>query len=205
MGQDQNQLLLQFFKALSDKNRLKIVGLLSNREYSVGELAERLDLKAPTVSHHLSKLRKLGLLNLRADGNNRFYRLNTEMLERMNQHIFHLEAMYHEEAGPERMDAWIDELDIDIDDRERKVLKDYTVDGRLKQIPTKAKKLRAVLRWLATKFEPGVQYTEREVNDILTQYHADYARLRRELVNFRFLAREGGGGAYWVPTGGPEE
>jgi len=40
---------------------LKIIGLLAQRSYSVEELAALLDLKAPTVSHHLSKLAQAGL------------------------------------------------------------------------------------------------------------------------------------------------
>ena len=50
--------------------------------------------------------------------------------------------------------------------------------------------------WLRDfKFE--VKYTEKEVNEILEKYHIDYAQLRRELVEFGFMAREGGGGEYW--------
>jgi DNA-binding MarR family transcriptional regulator len=48
--------LVTFFKALADKNRLKIVGLLAEKAYSVEELSELLQLKPPTVSHHLAKL-----------------------------------------------------------------------------------------------------------------------------------------------------
>ncbi len=48
--------LVDFYKALADANRLKIVGLLANRAYSVEELAALLKLKPSTVSHHLAKL-----------------------------------------------------------------------------------------------------------------------------------------------------
>ena len=55
------------------------------------------------------------------------------------------------------------------------------------------------LRWLATKFQAGVKYTEREVNAIIqTVYPADHATLRRDLVDFGFLRRERGGGEYWL-------
>ena len=46
--------LLGFFKALADGNRLKIVGLLAQGEYTVEQLAEMLDLRPSTVSHHPS-------------------------------------------------------------------------------------------------------------------------------------------------------
>jgi len=41
------------------------------------------------------------------------------------------------------------------------------------------------------------RYSEKQVNEILGHYHADTATLRRELVGFRLMQREGGGGAYW--------
>ncbi|MCA9964369.1 MAG: winged helix-turn-helix transcriptional regulator, partial [Anaerolineales bacterium] len=55
--------LLQFFKVLGNKNRLQILGLLANEERNVGELALMLDLKEPTVSHHLALLKELGLVD----------------------------------------------------------------------------------------------------------------------------------------------
>ena len=54
--------------------------------------------------------------------------------------------------------------------------------------------------------EPGRRYTEKEVNDTLGAWlkqvsprgGLDYVTLRRYLVEFRFLARESDGSAYWV-------
>ena len=189
------QVLQQFFKALSDETRLRMVGLLSRRPHSVGELAEALELTEPTVSHHLGKLRELGLVNLRAAGNSRIYSLNSEMLERLTGLVLRLEEVMRETPLEKPDMGWVEALDLD--EAERKVFKDYFYGTRLKQIPTKQKKLLVVLRWLADKFEPGVKYTEREVNAIIEQVHPDYATLRRELVDFHLLRREGGGGGYW--------
>ncbi len=204
--------LLATFKALSDENRLKVAILLSQRKYNVGELAEALSLTAPTVSHHLAKLREVGLVNLETAGNTHNYKLNdamfqavrdnlfdAQMMKVMNEHILSAGSVehYREKAEQERArsEAWI--TDLDVDDFDRKVLRDYTDHGRLTTIPTRYKKLMAVLRWLATKFAPGVKYTEPEVNAILREIHPDYARLRRELIEAKFLQREGGGGMYW--------
>ena len=52
--------LLGFFKALDNENCLKIIGILARRECSVEELAEQCNLREPTVSHHLSKLKGIG-------------------------------------------------------------------------------------------------------------------------------------------------
>jgi hypothetical protein len=78
------------------------------------------------------------------------------------------------------------------------VVNDYLLpDGRLKTIPAQQKKLLAVLRHIVLAFQPGKHYSEKEVNEILSRYHEDTASLRRELVGYRLMAREGGGGDYW--------
>jgi hypothetical protein len=78
------------------------------------------------------------------------------------------------------------------------VIRDYSLPGGgLKTIPGQRKKLEAVLRYIAPAFEPGVRYSEAQVNEILKQYHEDTATLRRELVGYRFLQRTGGGEEYW--------
>ena len=80
--------LLAFFKVLGNEQRLKLLGLLADSEYNVGDLALLLDLKEPTVSHHLARLRDLGLVRVRAEGTNRYYALDTGGLEKMNKEIF---------------------------------------------------------------------------------------------------------------------
>ena len=60
MSDNEFQSLLRFFKVLGDESRLKIVGILAQDERSVDELAAMLNLKEPTVSHHLAKLKEIG-------------------------------------------------------------------------------------------------------------------------------------------------
>lgn len=57
----------------------------------------------------------------------------------------------------------------------------------------------AVMQYLQTKFEVGKHYTEREVNDILKQWHSfnDHALLRRELFDRRYLERTADCREYW--------
>ena len=182
----ENPELLAVFKALADSNRLKIVGLLAQQPYSVEELSALLDLKPPTVSHHLSKLSKVGLVSARAEGYYSVYHLNQQALEDTTRRIF----------SSEQMDAVVDAVDMDAYDR--KVVTDYSrPDGSLKTIPAQRKKLGAVLRHVVKVFEPGVRYSEKQVNERLANFHADTASLRRELVGAKLMQREGGGGEYW--------
>jgi hypothetical protein len=78
------------------------------------------------------------------------------------------------------------------------VLSNFTEpDGRIKAFPVQEKKFLVLLRYVLQAFEPGVRYSERQVNEILLRYNEDTARLRRSLVEFKLMAREGGGGDYW--------
>lgn len=87
---------------------------------------------------------------------------------------------------------------IDITAYDRKVLEDYlNPQGRLSTLPAQRKKLEAILRRLILEFEPGKRYSEKQVNEILSRFHEDTATLRRELVGYHLLSREGGGGDYW--------
>lgn len=183
MSEEQFATLLQFFKVLGNESRLKILGLLANQERSVGELAEFLNLREPTVSHHLAAMKEIGLVEVRAEGNVRIYRLETHALEKMSKDLFSQESL-STLAASEAGDSW-----------EQKVFRTYVADGRLKQIPTQYKKRMVILRWLVTKFEMDARYTEKEVSERLKQYHPDYAALRRYLVETRLMQRENG--IYW--------
>ena len=54
-----------------------------------------------------------------------------------------------------------------------------------------------VLLELLRRFEPGREYAEREVNDLLAAAHEEFAFLRRELVNYGYLTRTGS--CYRIP------
>lgn len=180
--------LLEFFKALGNESRLKIVALLAERDYTVRELAQRLDLKEPTVSEHLATLKKAGLVSMQPDGNHRIYSFSARHLIEMNRELLSREQL-----------ASLADSAKDEDDRE--ILKHFFDGQRLTTIPSTRKKLMAVLRWLADQFEFGRRYTEKEVNAIITHHHDDYATLRRELIGYELLRRERG--IYWRPE--PDE
>jgi predicted transcriptional regulator len=180
--------LLEFFKALADPNRLKIAGLLAGQPLTVEQLAEMLNLRSSTVSHHLSYLSHAGLVSARADSYYNVYSLETANLENMARQLLKRETFPALAA------------DIDLEAYDRKVIRDFSLpDGRLKALPAQYKKLEAVLRYVVRAFEPGLHYTEKQVNEILRRFHEDTAQLRRELVESGLLKRQGGGGEYWKP------
>jgi DNA-binding transcriptional ArsR family regulator len=178
MDQRPAAIMQQFCKAMADESRLKIVGLLSAAEHSVQQLASALELKEPTVSHHLAVLRQLDLVRMRADGNFRWYRLNQEVLGRIGRAVFSRES--------------IAKLATSADAGERKVLDNFVDGDRLIEIPVSYKKRLVILKWLAGFFDAGISYTEARVNAVLKLHHNDCATLRREMIGGGILARNKG-------------
>ena len=76
-------------------------------------------------------------------------------------------------------------------EQERLVGRLFT-DGRIERVPAKRKVRAAVLLEVVSRFEPGRDYSEKEVNEVLLAVHEDFAYLRRELVNYHYLEREDG-------------
>lgn len=74
-------------------------------------------------------------------------------------------------------------------------------DSKLKAWPSRKhrEKQLLALEFLVVKFEPGREYSEKEVNEILNQNHTfgDPALLRRELYMKKLLDRTPDGGKYW--------
>ncbi|MGK4042095.1 metalloregulator ArsR/SmtB family transcription factor [Heyndrickxia oleronia] len=63
----------QTFKALSEPTRIRILHLLSDKEHSVNEIAEKLSLLQTTVSHQLRFLKNLRLVKYRREGTTLYY------------------------------------------------------------------------------------------------------------------------------------
>lgn len=68
--------VVETFKALSDPTRAQIIYVLTQGEYSVNELSERVDISASGVSHHLARLRAIRLVRTRRNGNQIFYSID---------------------------------------------------------------------------------------------------------------------------------
>ena len=174
-------MLLNFFKALAHESRLRLLGFVAEREHNVQELAARMALKEPTVSHHLALLRDVGLVSMRQDGTMHWYALEPRTLSKLSKSLLapaQLAALKGIEEQPSN---------------DEKVLRNYlTPDGRLKDFPASRKKRRVILVWLARMFDEGRDYSEAEVNALIERRHHDRETFRRELVGYRMLARKGG-------------
>lgn len=181
-SEEQFDQLLRFFQVFSNESRLKLIGHLANGEKSVGELANLLGIKEPTVSHHLSEMKGIGLVDVRAEGTMRIYRLNAKVLESMSKDIF---------AQP-NLAALVKRSEMTDEER---ILRTWVKDGRIIDIPAQEKKKQVVIRWLADQIPADRRWTEREFSEWLMQFNEDYATLRRYLVDSDYMIREKG--IYW--------
>lgn len=178
--------LLQFFKAMADATRLKILGLLAQENLSVEQIAEMLHLRPSTISHHLSKLANAGLVSAKPSSYYNIYQLENSTLQSMAQRLLSDETLSSMAA------------DIDLDTYDRKVVSNYSLpDGRLKTIPAQRKKLDAILNYVIRSFKVGEIFTEHQVNQVLKSFHDDTATLRRELIGANLLSRSTDGREYW--------
>ena len=178
--------LLDFFKAMADATRLKILGVLAQENLSVEQIAEMLKLRPSTISHHLSKLTNAGLVSAKASSYYNIYQLENSTLESMAQRLLSSETLPAMAAG------------VDLDSYDRKVISNYSLpDGHLKTIPAQRKKLDAILHYVIRSFSFGDHYTEYQVNEILRKFHEDTPLLRRELIGVGLLARSTDGREYW--------
>jgi DNA-binding transcriptional ArsR family regulator len=69
------------FKAMADPTRREILRLLGKGEMTAGQLVERFDISAPSMSHHFSVLKGADLIISRREGQQIYYALNTTVLQ----------------------------------------------------------------------------------------------------------------------------
>lgn len=173
---------VQLLKTIADVTRLRILGLLAEAPRTGRELADALGLSAATVSHHMGKLTEVGIVSAQVDGTRRRYSLALGLLDDVRGEAPAVEPV--------------------ADEQHAKVVRNFFDGRRLKQIPAKRRARASVLLELLRWFEPGRRYSEAEVNAVLREAHDDVASLRRELVDYRYLARADG--AYWVTEQVPQ-
>ncbi len=82
LGQQDNQMIAEALKMLSDKTRFQILKLLKERKSMSGiEIAEQMSLAPSTVSHHMNHLKKSGLVHEEPAGNTKYYSINIHCMK----------------------------------------------------------------------------------------------------------------------------
>jgi ArsR family transcriptional regulator, arsenate/arsenite/antimonite-responsive transcriptional repressor len=167
------------FKSLGHPVRLLILNLIQAQPRHGEELALILSLNPATVSHHLALLTNAGLLTAQKNQYYQTFSLVPSILKKTLAEM----AFFPQTDLPDNVveDAY-----------RKKVLATFTRHGRVTKIPTQLKKLQVILEKIAESFEPGREYTEREVNITLLDFNDDIATLRRGLIETGLMTREQG-------------
>ena len=185
LSSEEMKSLVVIGRALADPTRIRILGLLAERPMYGQELAKVLDVKPPTISHHIAPLVMAGLVRVRRENNYHYYELDSDGIQHLAESTQHIARLLFA-SNP---------LPPKSDERAR-VVATFIKDGRLVSIPAQYKKRRYVMEELARSFEWGRLYDEKEVNAILKTFHDDVASLRREFIDQRIMLRENG--RYWL-------
>ncbi len=184
--------MMDFVKALTDPTRLKIIGLLVDHPASLQDVSSELSLSIKKAYNHLEFLKFVHAVH-EADG---FFHLDENALETLSRHQLATRA-----KPP--LPTW------DADPARQKALSlCLNPDGTISRIPnsrTQVSRFRILLEYLASSFEQELQYTEKQVNDILRRFHVDVAGLRRDLVDAGLLDRKTDGSRYWRVAAHREE
>jgi hypothetical protein len=154
----------------------------------------KLNLSQPTVSRHLKQLTPY-IAERRGEGASKFYSLAALQLDLTFHALKQLVADDSAEAEAPPSQA----------EYPRELRRFLDPQGRATAWPTKRRDQLLLLDYLASKFEFERDYTEKEINAVLIEHmhpvFKDYAIIRRELYNYRYLDRERDGSRYWrLPT-----
>ncbi|MDP4182483.1 MAG: autorepressor SdpR family transcription factor [Bacillota bacterium] len=76
------------FYALSDPTRRKILKMLKDADLNAGEIADKFDMKKPSISHHLNALKHANLVTSEKRGQNVVYSLNTTVFQEIVEWFF---------------------------------------------------------------------------------------------------------------------
>jgi DNA-binding transcriptional ArsR family regulator len=94
--------------ALAEPNRLRIVELLRDNPYPVGEIAKRLVLRQPQVSKHLRVLSKAGLVEVHPVAQQRIYQLQPKPFEELDSWLETFKRIW--ETRLDNLDEYMQEL-----------------------------------------------------------------------------------------------
>jgi len=174
--------LVTFYKTIGDPTRLRILKLLSKGPLHGQAIAGKLGLTPPTITHHLNKLREIGIVYERREGNLIYFYLKQSGVKQYANALLQL-------AEPNEVKKEMKEI---LAERQKVIENFFTSDGRLKGIPAQRKKKLIVFEYMLKGLERGRKYEERELNEYIKRFHDDYATIRREFIINNYMYRENG-------------
>jgi DNA-binding transcriptional ArsR family regulator len=96
------------FNAIAEPQRRRILMLLKGRERSVNDLSRALRITQPRASKHLRVLREVGLVRVRAAGQQRLYGLDPRGLKPIHAWVGGFERFWNESF--DRLNVYVKHL-----------------------------------------------------------------------------------------------
>ncbi|MEZ4614810.1 MAG: metalloregulator ArsR/SmtB family transcription factor [Caldilineaceae bacterium] len=98
------------FNAIAEPQRRAILELLTQGALSVNEIAEALALNQPQASKHLRVLQQVDLVDVRREGRQRIYQLQSESLKPIHDWVRQFERFWGERL--DRLDSYLQSLQV---------------------------------------------------------------------------------------------
>jgi predicted transcriptional regulator len=176
--------LVEYHKALSDATRIRILFLLKRGPMHGQALAGKLGVSAPTITHHMTKLRNAGVVKERRNKNTIYFEIDERSFKQS------AEAMLATFFGPNLSESQGGTVEEHEHFRMSVLNNFFTLDGKLKQIPAQRKRRLVVLEHIVRDLRPGQEYTEKEINEYIQRFHDDYCTIRREFIVNQYMYRQ---------------
>lgn len=175
--------IVAFYKTMGDPTRIRIVAILAKGPLHGQAIAGKLGLSAPTITHHLKKLREIHVVYDRRVKNTIYFYLNESVINQQANVFTALLVKKGEE---------LDEMVESSIERQKIIENFFTKNGKLKNIPAQRKKKLIVFEHMIKGLKIGEKYEEKQLNEYIKQFHNDYATIRREFIINHFMFRENG-------------
>ena len=175
---------IEIMKSLADASRLQVLNSLMDKPQYVEELAQRMNLAVSTVSFHLKKLEKAGLVNKSKE---QYY-----IMYRINDKLFNLSL--RELTSFDNIEKFIQ--DERINKYREKILKTFIKKGRLTKLPVQHKKKLIILYEFVKNIKIGKEYEEKEIDEIINKVYDDHCTIRRLLIDEGIMKRKNH--IYWL-------
>lgn len=171
---------IEIMKSLADSSRLLIINSLLEKAQYVEELAARLNLAASTVSFHLKKMEKAGLLKKKKDQYYMVFELNQDLFNKTLKEFISF-ANIEKYVQDERINTY-----------RNKVIHTFFRNGKLEKLPAQHKKRWIILEELASRFSDKKIYNEAEVDNMISEVFDDYCTIRRYFIEEKIMTRKNG-------------
>lgn len=165
---------LRLLKLIADETRLTILNILIREDSYVEKIACELSMTPATICYHLKKMESAGIVRCTRSQFYMIYSLNREIFNKPISELITKDSPI-----------------VDTEEKyENEVLSNFFKYGKLTRLPAQRKKKEIVLRRIASAFQPGREYDEEELNQIIHSFYDDHCTLRREMIACGIMQRE---------------